>query len=418
MKLYIINISKLVQILDPEVKFVSGKNMNNLETLSNAFLLIENGLISDYGEMKSLNIDKISFNSEVEFIDADFGMVFPCWVDSHTHLVFSDFRENEFVDRINGLSYEEINNKGGGILSSVNSIDKISENELYKISEERLKKIISLGTGAIEIKSGYGLNTNGELKMLRVIDKLKKNFPITIKSTFLGAHSIPKKYEKNRKKYIDLIINDMLPKINDKKLADFIDVFCEKDYFSVDEMRNLITHGKKFGLIPKVHINQFNDINGIKTAVELNCISVDHLEILSEKDIKILKESKTVATLLPTCSFFLNIPYSPARKLINNNIPVCLASDYNPGTSPSGNMNFVNSLGCLKMNLTPEEVINASTINGAYAIGISESEGSITRGKKGNIFITEKISSYSYLPYNYGDNSIKDIIINGKKITF
>ena len=368
--------------------------------------------------MKSLNINEISFNSEVELIDADFGMVFPCWVDSHTHLVFSDFRENEFVDRINGMSYEEINTKGGGILSSVNSIDKISENELYKISEERLKKIISLGTGAIEIKSGYGLSTNGELKMLRVIDKLKKNFPITIKSTFLGAHSIPKKYKKNRKRYIDLIINDMLPKIHDKKLADFIDVFCEKDYFSVDEMRNLITNGKKFGLIPKVHINQFNDINGIKTAVELNCISVDHLEILSEKDIKILKESKTVATLLPTCSFFLNIPYSPARKLIDNNIPVCLASDYNPGTSPSGNMNFVNSLGCLKMNLTPEEVINASTINGAYAIGISESEGSITKGKKGNIFITEKISSYSYLPYNYGDNSIKNIIINGKKITF
>ncbi|MGY0426774.1 MAG: imidazolonepropionase, partial [Polaribacter sp.] len=349
-------------------------------------------------------------------IDCTGKMILPSWCDSHTHIVFAGNREQEFVDRIYGLSYEEIANKGGGILNSAKKLQETSEEELYQQSAERLKEVIALGTGAIEIKSGYGLTLDAELKMLRVIKKLKANYTIPIKATFLGAHAIPKEFSNDKEGYINLIIDKMLPKIAGKNLADFIDVFCEKGYFSVEDTNRILSAGKKQGLIPKVHVNQFNSIGGIEVSVKNRALSVDHLEVLSEKDLEILKKSETMPVALPSCSFFLSIPYTPARKLIDANLPLALATDYNPGSTPSGNMNFVVATACIKMKMTPEEAINGATINGAFAMNLSEKVGSISRGKLANFFITKEIPSYGFIPYSFGNNLIESVYISGEKV--
>lgn len=411
MKVLIKNIAELVQVEQEIREKVSGKEMNHLNTVKDAFLCMEDGIITDYGSMD--NWPGIEDWNHTQVIDAEGGMVFPSWVDSHSHLVFAASREAEFVDRINGLSYEEIANRGGGILNSANQLTHATEDELYQDASQRLIELIKMGTGALEIKSGYGLSTESELKMLRVIKRLKKNFPITIKSTFLGAHAIPLQYKSHKEGYLKLIEDEMLPLICEEKLADYIDIFCEKGYFSVEEMERVVTVGKQYDLIPKVHVNQFNSIGGVPAAVKLGALTVDHLEIVNQEDIDVLKGTSTMPTLLPSCSFFLKIPYAPAREMIDQGLPVCLATDYNPGSTPSGNMNFVVSLACIQMQMNPEEAINAATINGAYAMGISKSEGSIAIGKKGNIFITKKIPSYAFLPYNFGHQIIEKVFING-----
>ena len=414
MKTVIKNISKLVQCEKNPVKFKAGKDMNLVNSISNAYIEIENGLITDFGNMDEWKgID--DWNS-TDIIDADNGMVFPSYCDSHTHLVFSDSRESEFNDRINGLSYQEIAENGGGILNSAKKINEINEEDLYERSLSRLNQLILQGTGAIEIKSGYGLSLDSELKILRVIKRLKENSKATIKSTFLGAHAVPIEYKNNKSKYLDLIINEMLPAIESEGLADYIDVFCEKGYFDVDDTIKVLKAGQKYALDGKTHVNQFNSIGGIKASIENNCISVDHLEVMEEEDYLAFENSSCIATLLPSCSFFLGIPYSPAKEFIKRNIPFNLASDYNPGSSPSGNMNFVSSLGSIKLKLNAEQVINATTINGAYAMEIQDQVGSIAIGKKANFFITKPIPSYQFLHYSFGENLIKKIFLEGNQI--
>ena len=405
----ITNIKELVGILPKNKLVLGGKAMNELCILKNAFIEVQEDKIQSFGSMKDLKLK----NSQSIF-NANRGNVLPSWNDSHTHLVFAKSREKEFIDKINGLSYEQIAKKGGGILNSALHLEKISEETLFENSKQRLENIIKLGTGAIEIKSGYGLSIDGELKILRTIKRLKENFNIEIKSTFLGAHALPKKYKNKRTKYLDLIINEMLPNIHKEGLADYIDVFCETNYFNVDELDRILDAGAKFNLKPKVHVNQFTSIGGIQKAIEHKAISVDHLEIMEKNDYDSLKNSSTIATLLPSCSFFIDIPYAPARKLMYNNIPFALASDLNPGSSPNGNMNLVNSLACIKMKILPEAVINASTINGAYAMEISNLTGSITVGKQANLIITKPIESYPYLFYSFGENCIERTMIKGK----
>lgn len=382
-----------------------------LPKIENAFLLIEGDLIVDFGPME--NCPK---TIDARIIDASGRVILPTWVDSHTHIVYAGNRIQEFVDRINGLSYEEIFNRGGGILNSAKKLSDASEDEIYEQSKLRLEEIMQQGTGAVEIKSGYGLTVDGELKMLRVIKRLKENYPIAIKATFLGAHAFPAIYKENHSGYIDLIINEMLPKIAAENLADYIDVFLETGYFSVDETVKIMEAGKKYGLISKIHVNQFTAIDGIKACVEQGALSVDHLEIVTDEDIAILKDSFTMPVALPSCSYFISIPYTPARKMLNAGLPLALASDYNPGTTPSGNMNFVVATACIKMKMTPEEAINAATINGAYAMGISATHGSITIGKKANILLTQPITSYYQLPYAFGTNLIDKVMIGGKFI--
>jgi len=410
MKTLIINIKELLQVRDCSILKVSGTEMAILPTIKNAFLVIQNGLISDFGSMEDLPED---INPE-KCIDADGKMVLPTWCDSHTHIVYAGNREQEFVDRINGLSYEEIANRGGGILNSAQKLNETSEDELYNQSKVRLEEIMRLGTGAVEIKSGYGLTVDGELKMLRVIKRLSKEYPITIKATFLGAHAFPLEYKENRKGYIDLIIDKMLPEIAENNLADFIDVFCETDYFTVTETEQIMEAGIRFGLKPKIHVNQFNSIGGIQSGIKYNALSVDHLEVINPEDIEALKNTETMPVALPSCSFFLGIPYTPVREMMANGLPIALATDFNPGTTPSGNMNFVVSTACIKMKMTPEEALNAATINGAYAMGISETHGSITIGKKANLIITKPISSYYQLPYAFGSNLIDSVFIEGE----
>ena len=411
MKVIIKNIAELVQVEETIQEKVSGTDMKNLSTIKNAFLCMEDGLISDFGSMD--NWSGIDDWNNTEVVDAEGGMVFPSWVDSHSHLVFGGTREGEFVDRINGLTYEEIANRGGGILNSAQKLAETTEDELYESASTRLVELIKMGTGALEIKSGYGLSTSSELKMLRVIKRLKETFPITIKATFLGAHALPLAYKNDKEGYLKLIEEEMIPLVAKEKLAEYVDIFCEKGYFSVEDMERVVNAGKKHGLTPKVHVNQFNIIGGVPSAVKLGALSVDHLEVVNQEDIDALKGSITMPTLLPSCSFFLKIPYGPARNMIDQGLPICLATDYNPGSTPSGNMNFVVSLACIHMNMNPEEAINAATINGAYAMGISKTEGSIAKGKKGNIFITKKIPSYSFIPYNFGHNCIERVFING-----
>ncbi len=406
------NIKELIQIRDAGITKVSGPEMAVLPTIQNAFLVIENDLIVDFGSMDNLpeiNPDKT--------IDVAGKMILPTWCDSHTHLVYAGNRIQEFVDRINGLSYEQIAQRGGGILNSANKLNQTSEDDLYEQSKERLEEIMRLGTGAVEIKSGYGLTVEGELKMLRVIQRLKKVYPIAIKATFLGAHALPAIYKNNREEYIDLIINEMLPAIAKEKLVDFIDVFCETGYFTVAETEQIMQAGISFGLQPKIHVNQFTAIGGIQAGVNNNALSVDHLEVLTPADIAALVKNETMPVALPSCSYYLSIPYTPAREIINAGLPLALASDYNPGSTPSGNMNFVVATACIKMKMTPEEAINAATINGAYAMNLSNTHGSITIGKKANFIITKSIASYAQLPYSFGSNLIDSVFIEGKLIS-
>ena len=408
MKILIINIKELIQVREKGISKVSGLEMSVLPTIKNAFLLIENDVIVAFGAMD--NCPKTTVDTT---IDAMGKVVLPTWCDSHTHIVYAGNREQEFVDRINGLSYEEIANRGGGILNSAKKLNETSEDELYNQSKVRLEEVMKLGTGAVEIKSGYGLSVEGELKMLRVIQKLKNNYPITIKATFLGAHAFPLEYKENHKGYIDLIINEMIPQIAKEQLADFIDIFCELGYFSVEETEQIMATGIQFGLIPKIHVNQFNAIGGIKAAVKYNALSVDHLEVMNLEDIEALKNTETMPVALPSCSYFLSIPYTPAREMISAGLPLALATDFNPGSTPSGNMNFVVATACIKMKMTPEEAINAATINGAFAMGISKTHGSITLGKKANVIITKPISTFYQLPYAFGSNLIETVIIEG-----
>jgi len=405
-----INIKELIQVREPNIQKVSGKEMGILPTLKNAYLRIEDELIVDYGLM-----DTLQNKTADETVDCSGKMIFPSWCDSHTHIVYAGNRTQEFVDRIQGLSYEEIANNGGGILNSAKKLQETSEDDLYKQSAKRLQEVIALGTGAIEIKSGYGLTVAAELKMLRIIKRLKENFNTPIKATFLGAHAIPTAYKKNKATYLDLIIEDMLPKIAAENLADFIDIFCEIGYFDLEDTARILAAGKKYGLIPKVHVNQFNAFGGIALSVAHEALSVDHLEELTQEDIDALKGTNTMPVALPACSYFLSIPYTPARKIISAGLPLALATDYNPGSTPSGNMNFVVATACIKMKMTPEEAMNAATINGAFAMNLSHKVGSITKGKLANFFITKEITSYSFLPYRFGDNLIETVYLKGKK---
>lgn len=408
----LINIKELLQVRETALAKVSGAEMAILPTIKNAFLLIKDNLIADFGTMDS--VPKIATD---KIIDATGKIVLPSWCDSHTHIVYAGNREQEFVDRINGLTYEEIANRGGGILNSAKKLNETSEEEIYEQSKLRLEEVIHLGTGAVEIKSGYGLTVEGELKMLRIIKKLAENYPITIKATFLGAHAFPIEYKDNHQGYIDLMINKMLPEIAKNKLADYVDVFCETGYFTVAQTEQIMEAGIKLGLKPKIHVNQFNSIGGIQAGIKYNALSVDHLEVMKPEDIEALKNTETMPVALPSCSYFLSIPYTPAREIITAGLPLALATDYNPGSTPSGNMNFVVATACIKMKMTPQEAINAATINGAYAMGISETHGSITAGKKANLIITKPIPSYYQLPYAFGSNLIDTVIIEGEIIS-
>ncbi len=411
MKTLITNIKELLQVRENHIDKVSGTAMASLPKIENAYLLLEDNLISDFGKMENLPLI-----TDAKIIDATGKVILPAWCDSHTHIVYAGNRVQEFVDRINGLSYEEIANRGGGILNSAKKLNETSEEEIYDQSKLRLEEVMQQGTGAVEIKSGYGLTVEGELKMLRVIKKLKENYPIAIKATFLGAHAFPAEFKENHSGYIDVIVNEMLPKIAEENLADYIDAFLETGYFSIEETERILEAGKKYGLTAKIHVNQFTAINGIEACVKHNALSVDHLEIVTDEDIEILKNSDTMPVALPSCSYFISIPYTPARKMIEAGLPLALATDFNPGTTPSGNMNFVVATACIKMKMTPEEAINAATINGAYAMGLSKTHGSITKGKSANLIITKPLASYYQLPYAFGSNLIDQVIIEGELI--
>ena len=411
MKTLFINIKSLLQTLSETKILLRGSEMKKLSQINNAYLLINNDKIIDFGQMEycpKLKVDKV--------IDVEGRFILPTWCDSHTHIVYSGSREKEFIDRVSGSTYEEIAKKGGGILNSAKRLKNTPFEQLYDESSKRLEEVIKLGTGAIEIKSGYGLELLEELKMLEVVKKLKQNFNVSIQSTFLAAHAVPSDYKNKKGEYLDQIVNEWIPEVSRKKLAKYIDVFCEKGYFEIEESRLVIQAGKKHGLIPKIHVNQFNSFGGVALCDEMDALTIDHLEVLTENDLEILKKSNTIPVALPNCSFFLNIPYTPARKIIDLNIPLVLASDYNPGSAPSGNMNFVISLACSKMGMTPEESINAATINGAYAMGLSNELGSITIGKKASFILTKVIPSYSMLPYAFGSNLIEDVYIKGKSV--
>lgn len=405
------NIKELLQVRKIHVDKVSGKSMKVLPTIKNAYLIIKDNIIYDFGEMKnipSLKADKT--------INANGKIVLPTWCDSHTHIVYSGNREGEFVDRINGLTYEEIATNGGGILNSAKKLQKTSEDDLFNQASKRVEEIMSLGTGAVEIKSGYGLTFEAEIKMLRVIKKLAINYPIEIKATFLGAHAFPVEFKENKEAYIDLICDKMIPAIAEENLAEFIDVFCETGYFTVAQTERILKTGKNYNLIPKIHVNQFTSIGGVQIGIKYNALSIDHLEIMQPKDIEAIKNSNTMPVALPSCSYFLSIPYTPARKIIDQDLPLALATDYNPGSTPSGNMNFVVATACIKMKMTPEEAINAATINGAYAMSLSTTHGSITKGKKANLIVTKEIPSYNFIPYAFGSNLIDMVLINGEVI--
>lgn len=409
MKKLITNIAQLVNIREKN-QLLRGSDLKILPSLSNAYLLINNGAIESYGSMDELNA---GITEAAETIDAKGSFVMPCWCDSHTHLVFAASREEEFVDKIKGMSYADIAARGGGILNSAAKLNAMPEETLYQLAKERLWKAIKTGTGAIEIKSGYGLSVAGELKMLRVIKRLKREAPIPIKATFLGAHSYPLEYKENHQGYINLIINEMLPVIAHEKLADYIDVFCETGFFSPEETEIICKAGMKIGLKPKIHANQLNLSGGVQAGVKLGAVSVDHLETMDEDTIKLLAASKTIGTLLPTAAFFLRMPFQPARQLIDAGCAIALASDFNPGSSPSYNMNLVVAMSCIQMKMLPEEAMNAATINGAYAMGLENEAGSITVGKKANLIFTKPIPSLAYLPYSFGENLVDRVMIEG-----
>lgn len=407
MRLLITNIKQLCQTEKPNEnrKRVYGKDMATLPSINNAWLLIAHGLIHSFGEMASMpemHVDKT--------IDATGKMVLPAWCDSHTHLVFAAPRDGEFVDRIKGLSYEEIAHRGGGILNSARKLNEISEEELYDQSLARLHKVIGQGTGAIEIKSGYGLCLEGELKMLRVIRRLKENSQIPIKASLLAAHAYPVEYKQDKEGYINLIINTILPKVAGEGLADYIDVFCEKGFFEVPETERILEAGMKHGLKPKIHANQLYNSGGVQAGIKHNAISVDHLESVNDAEIEALKNSNTIPTLLPGAAFFLGMHYQPARKMIDAGLPVCLATDYNPGSCPSGNVPLLLSIACTQLKMTPEEAINAVTINGAAAMELEHEMGTIKVGKKANLIITKQIPSVAYIPYDFGNSNVEHLV--------
>jgi imidazolonepropionase len=402
------NIKTLYQVREMCSSPISGLNMKELPCIHDAFLALEDGIIVAFGEMNQL--EGMEDWNNLEVIDCEDRFVLPAFIDSHTHTVFARSREEEFVDRIKGLSYEEIAAKGGGILNSAHRLQEATEKELYASAKIRIEEMIAFGTGAIEIKSGYGLDLDAELKMLRVIKRLKENCNITIKATFLGAHAIPAAFKENREEYIRIVVEEMIPAIREENLADFIDVFCERNYFTVEEMVHIVSAGKKAGMVPKLHLNQFSILGSVPAAVSLEALSVDHLEIHDLNDIAALKNSSTIPVFLPACSHFISIPYGNARAFMNENIPVALASDYNPGSTPCKNLQFVWSLACVKMNMTSEEALNALTVNASYAMGISDSHGSITVGKKSPVLITKKIPSLDYIPYAFAENHIERVV--------
>lgn len=407
MDLLIKNIKQLIQIMEPGNAWVAGNQMSHLNLIENAYLCIKDGLIADYGPMDSCRV-----RSESE-IDASGKIVMPAFCDSHTHLVYAGSREQEFVDRIRGLSYEEIAKRGGGINNSAMRLRKASENELYQEALVRVNEIISQGTGAVEIKSGYGLDTESELKMLRVIRRLKETTPLTIRSTFLGAHAVPPEFTLNQDGYVDLIISDMLPKVAAEGLADFVDVFCDRGFFTVDNTARILEAAAVFGLRPKIHANELDFSGGIQAGIKFNALSVDHLEYTGDEEIRALLGSRTMPTLLPGAALFLGLIWPPAKTMIEAGLPVALATDFNPGSSPTGNMMLILSLGCMCLKMLPEEVIHATTINSAYAMGVESKLGSITAGKKANLIITRPVPGYSYLPYAFGSNLIDTVILNG-----
>jgi imidazolonepropionase len=413
MKVILHNIKELVQVDPMQRLWVAGKSMADVQTIKNAFLVIQDELIEDFGCMEALKDINLESEDTVIELDCTGKMVFPSYCDSHTHLVFAATRENEFIDRIKGLSYEEIAERGGGILNSALRLYDTPEEELYSQAMDRMDEILRLGTGAVEIKSGYGLTTDSELKMLRVIRRIKQTSPILVKSTFL-AHAFPVEFRNKRKEYLDLLINEMIPLIASEGLADYVDVFCDRGFFTMDETELILKAGLRHGLKGKVHANELANSGGVQVGVKYNAISADHLEFLEDEEIAALLGSETMPTVLPGAAFFLNLKLAPVRRMIDAGLPVAMASDYNPGSSPSGNMNFIQSLGCLKYGMTPEETLHATTINSAYAMGISRSHGSIAIGKQANLYITQPISSYAVVPYCFGSNLIETVILNGE----
>jgi len=415
MSILIKNIKELVQVEKQARIKVSGKEMAKIDSVENAFLFIKDGLISGFGKMDEMAEFLQSKNfKNFEEIDATGKMVFPSFCDSHTHLVYPQSREIEYVDKIKGLSYEEIARRGGGILNSARKMQDISEDELYHSASERLNEIIAHGTGAVEIKSGYGLTCKSELKMLRVIKRLKESSPLAIKSTFLGAHAIPMDYKGRQTEYVDLIINEMIPEVAAEELADYVDVFCDRGFFTVEDTDRILNAAMKYGLRPKIHANELDFSGGIQVGVKYNALSVDHLEFTGDEEVKVLLNSETMPTILPGAAFFLNMPYAPARKMIDAGLPIAMASDFNPGSSPSGNMQLIMSMASILYKMTPEEGLNATTINTAYAMDLSEELGSICVGKEANVFITKPIPNLQFMPYYYGSNKVETVILNGE----
>ncbi|MFZ4463521.1 MAG: imidazolonepropionase [Bacteroidales bacterium] len=409
------NIHVLAGIEDPAVLLKKGHEMAETGTISNAYIYLQDNTIIDFGkEDENLLSRFYSIDKEIVTIDAKGGMVIPAYCDSHTHLVFAASREIEYIDKIKGLTYEEIAKRGGGILNSARMTESASEDALFESAMDRLKEIIYFGTGAVEIKSGYGLSTESELKMLRVIRRLKESSPLTIKSTFLGAHAVPLEYKGRQSEYVDLIINEMIPLVASEDLADYIDVFCDKGFFTVEDTDRILNAGMKYGLRPKIHANELARSGGIQVGVKYNALSVDHLEYTGEEEIAALLNSETIPVILPGAAFFLGMPYAPARQMIKAGLPLAMASDFNPGSSPSGNMQLILSMASILYRLTPEEGLNATTINGAYAMGISEELGSIAKGKIANLLITKPVPNLAYLPYYYGTNKVDKVILNGK----
>lgn len=418
MDLLIKNIRELAGIIEKPAQWVAGREMSRLNTIKDAYILISDGYISSFGRMSAFHDQAVTSKlaDGAEIIDAGGRMVFPAFCDSHTHLVFPASREIEYVDRIRGLTYEEIARRGGGILNSARRMETVSEDMLFESALARINEIISYGTGAVEIKSGYGLNTANEIKMLKVIRKLKENSPLTIRATFLGAHAIPAEFRNDPSLYTDLVINEMIPLVSSEGLADFVDVFCDRGFFSVEDTDRILNAAMKYGLRPKIHANELDYSGGVQVGVKYNALSVDHLEYTGEEEIRTLLNSQTMPVVLPGASFFLGMPYAPVRKMIDSGLPVAMASDFNPGSSPSGNMQLILSMGSIKYGMVPGEAVNAVTINGAYAMGVEDELGSITVGKKANLFITKEIPSIEFMPYYYGSNKVQTVILNGKVV--
>lgn len=407
------NIKSLYGIVEGDVVKKCGREMSEVGKIDNAFLLTKGRKIVDYGSMNSPEY-KQYLASEKKVVDAVNGLVMPAFCDSHTHIVYANSRETEFVDKIRGLSYEDIAKRGGGILNSAKATAAASEDELFESAMERINDMVAHGTGAIEIKSGYGLTTESELKLLRVIRRIRENSPVTVKANFLGAHGIPMEYRGHQQDYVDVVINEMIPLVAAEELADFIDVFCDKGFFTCEDTERILMAGIKYGMRPKIHANEMAVSGGVQVGVKYDAISVDHLEQMGQAEIECLKDSDTMPTILPGCAFFLNLPLSPAREMIEAGLPVAMASDFNPGTAPSGNMQMVMSLACIRYKLTPEEALNATTLNTAYAMDVAHELGSITKGKIANLIITKPMNSIDFMPYYYGFNKVSKMILNGK----